>query len=710
MRIYSMTATFGKLVHETLTLEPGLNIIQASNEWGKSTWCAFLIDMLYGVETSARSTKTALADKERYAPWSGEPMSGSIALNWQGRDITIERRSRGRAVFGEFRAFETDTGLPVPELTAANCGQVLLGVERSVFARAGFLRLTDLPVTQDESLRRRLNALVTTGDESGTGDMLGQKLKDLKNRCRFNKTGLLPQTENQRAETARKLEQLRALQAQAQQIQSRQEELQEWTARLENHRNNLAWTQAQKTAQRVKDAQDAAQAAADRVQHLEQTCAQLPPLAQTEQRLHSLQKLQNRQSAMDMEARMLPQMPERPDTQAPFQGMSGQAAVQMAAQDAKLWEALAKGRGGLYWILLAVGIVAGAVLALALPALWFLGLLPPAVGALLLIGNLTGRRRKTRQMRELERKYGGAEVHRWQELANCYDSALARYQQARDAYEAARGEHDSQQAALRQEAEALTGGRLIGECQDAWTQIRDIWLAYEDAQREYRRALAHAQVLQEMAKDVKAPELPDTMTYSEAETNRLLSDGGYEQRQLQLKLGQCQGQMENLGQEAPLMWQLEQMDARIAALEDLYGALDIAQDALTQAKSALQRRFAPRIAQRAQTIFSALTDGRYDRLTLEQDFSLQVSARQEDTLRSVLWRSDGTVDQLYFVLRLAVAEELTPEAPLILDDALVRFDDDRLVAALKVLKAQAQSKQVLLFSCQSREKAIAPKV
>ena len=71
MTIYKMTATFGKLEHDTLTLEPGMNIIHAPNEWGKSTWCAFLMAMLYGLDTRSKTTKTALADKERYAPWSG---------------------------------------------------------------------------------------------------------------------------------------------------------------------------------------------------------------------------------------------------------------------------------------------------------------------------------------------------------------------------------------------------------------------------------------------------------------------------------------------------------------------------------------------------------------------------------------------------------------------------------------------------------------
>ena len=48
---------------------------------------------------------------------------------------------------------------------------------------------------------------------------------------------------------------------------------------------------------------------------------------------------------------------------------------------------------------------------------------------------------------------------------------------------------------------------------------------------------------------------------------------------------------------------------------------------------------------------------------------------------------------------------LTPEAPLILDDALVRFDDDRMQSAMEILKELSRKKQILLFSCQQRESA-----
>ena len=125
---------------------------------------------------------------------------------------------------------------------------------------------------------------------------------------------------------------------------------------------------------------------------------------------------------------------------------------------------------------------------------------------------------------------------------------------------------------------------------------------------------------------------------------------------------------------------------------------------LLQATQELQRRFAPRLSQRAQELFGRLTGDRYQRLSLRQDLSLEVSAEGENTLRGTLWRSDGTVDQLYLALRLAVAEELIPTAPLVLDDALVRFDDTRLATAVELLCRQAEQKQVILFTCQSREK------
>ena len=65
MKIKTMTASFGRLERATLTLDEGLNVIQAQNESGKSTWAGFLKAMLYGIDTRDRDKKGHLADKNR---------------------------------------------------------------------------------------------------------------------------------------------------------------------------------------------------------------------------------------------------------------------------------------------------------------------------------------------------------------------------------------------------------------------------------------------------------------------------------------------------------------------------------------------------------------------------------------------------------------------------------------------------------------------
>ncbi len=80
MIITAMTATFGRLENETLELKEGLNLLELPNESGKSTWCAFVRAMLYGLEGRKGGT---LSERNRYTPWSGAPMAGSMDALWQ---------------------------------------------------------------------------------------------------------------------------------------------------------------------------------------------------------------------------------------------------------------------------------------------------------------------------------------------------------------------------------------------------------------------------------------------------------------------------------------------------------------------------------------------------------------------------------------------------------------------------------------------------
>jgi hypothetical protein len=705
-----MTATFGKLEHETLTLTPGLNIIEAPNEWGKSTWCAFLVNMLYGIDTKARSGGSVLPDKERYAPWSGAAMSGRIDLNWNGRDITIERRTKGRLIFGEFQAYETETGLEIPELNSANCGQILLGVERSVFVRAGFLKLTDLPVTQDEALRRRLNNLVTTGDESGAGDKLAETLKKLKNACRYNKSGLLPQAESERDMLRTQLDDLYDLQKKAADTRAQQAALEDRIAALENHSVALKYAVSLENASRTEAALATLDQAQKTLSEKEAACADLPTKSEAEKIASKVQALQDTWLDLQTEVASLPQKPAEPTVSTHYSGIADVVAA-AEADFAKRNSLETKKKNGIIPVLLILAaLICGAggyVISRALthPLPLFAG--GAAAVILVIIAILTSALRGKKLRSELDalvKRHPGIAPDAWVSDAQKYAAAQATYQDALSKWQAANGAFESHRAAVECEIAEVTDGKGFKECLQSCKQILTAWDELEAARREAQTAETILQALQSSAQPAVKPTKPDDLTYSTEETDRLLADAHFTQRQLHLKLGQYLGQAETLGQESLLKARLDTLNRRIARLNDTYYALEMAQDALHDATTTLQRRFAPRIAKRAQELFGKLTGGRYQRLMLTEDFSINASAENEDTMRSAQWRSDGTVDQLYLALRLSVAEELTPEAPLVLDDALVRFDDKRLAVALEILRETAENKQVILFTCQGREK------
>ena len=703
MRIYKMTATFGKLEHETLTLEPGLNIITAPNEWGKSTWCAFLLAMLYGLDTRVKSTKTTLADKERYQPWSGSPMSGRIDLNWNGRDITIERVTRRRVPLGEFQAYETASGLPVEELNAANCGAQLLGVEQTVYRRAGFIRFSDLPVTQDEALRRRLNALVTTGDESGAADRLAAQLKDLRNKCRYNKSGLLPQAEAQLEQLEQKLTELESLDIQSKKLRERIEDVKTWLKQLYNHQQALAYEKQASDAVRVAQARDARLQAEETLNQMETRCASLPPRMETEEKVRELRAFRDQWNAIREEEREAPAQPQKPEMPNPFTGLTAEDARAMAREDAKQLTQLSGGK--LPLVLMAVGIVGllAAGVLVNLSAYAFAALAGVAGLASLFLGVRQYADGK-RQTAAIVEKYGTADWKRWTAPIAEYEQAVEDYSEDLKNYQEITSDLEVRLMVLRKRRDSLCGLQEPEEVLEFWQQAQRQWESCEQARREAVLARQHYEAFSSMVRPVEKPAFQDNLTQNEAETARLLAECAAEQQRLQNRLGQYQGRMEILGSPQELGLQRKRVADRIARLEETYEALTIALETLSQARSSLQRRFAPRITQRAQEILSALTENRYHSLTMGEDFSLQAGAGQEDVLHDAIWRSDGTVDQLYLSLRLAVAEELTPEAPLVLDDALVRFDDARMAQALKILRQMAENKQVICFTCQNREK------
>lgn len=711
MILCSMTATFGKLDGETLSFSPGLNLITAPNEWGKSTWCAFLLAMLYGIDTRQRARQGQLPDKERYKPWSGKPMEGSMEVLWQNRRITIQRQTKGRVPMGHFRAFETETGFPVPELTADRCGQVLLGVERSVYQRTGFLQGRDLTVSRDEALSHRLNRLVTTGDDSPSGPALASGLRELKNKCRYNQSGLLPQARRELEACRSQLQALQKLDVQAAGLEERLRALDRRKQALEVHLTALQRQADREKLAQVDQARDKERQAREELARAQAQCAGLPERAAAERNLAQWRSLQSALDALQLEQAMEQPAPQPPEAPAVLYGLDGeQARSQMRRRlDALTPPAGPSAAGKTAWAVWAGAALCGLLLLILLPGLWkLLGAALLAVGGAGLLRGFLLRRKKAaadaqaaRDMQKLLDDYQVAAPEELEPLLQAYQTRWAQYRRALEAFQSRTAALETRRKALQGKLAQLTDGGDTEAFLRTQTQALEAWDAWAAACRSAAQATGHRQAMEAVTAGLERDPLPDQLDLPEEESRRALEEVRQAWTQTRSQLDACRGRRAALGDRLRLEAQEEALADRVSRLELWYAALQAGLAALEQAQQDLQSRFAPKIAAEAREILSSLTLGRYDRLLLDRDLSLSAGAAGENTVRPGIWRSDGTVDQLYLALRLAVSRALLPGAPLVLDDALTRFDDRRLAAALELLRRE--DRQILLFTCQSRE-------
>ena len=234
MKIRKLTASFGKLEHESLSFHEGLNVIYAPNESGKSTWCAFIQAMLYGVDSTQRARAGYLPDKLRYAPWSGAPMEGTMELTADRCDITITRSSRAKnAPMREFSATYTGTNTPVEGLTESNAGEMLTGVNREVFRRTAFIGQGTVAVTGSPELEKRISSIVASGEEQTSYTEADERLRAWQRKRRFNRRGQLPEHEGRMDELQRRLEEMDSAFTEEQTLEGQLEQARQDCVRLE---------------------------------------------------------------------------------------------------------------------------------------------------------------------------------------------------------------------------------------------------------------------------------------------------------------------------------------------------------------------------------------------------------------------------------------------------------------------------------------------
>ena len=666
MQLLHANATYGKLDQARLDLQPGLNVICAPNEGGKSTWCRFLLAMFYGLNTRQRGD---LADKNRFQPWSGSLMQGKLELSVGDKELTLSRRTqRPDAPLGVFSCTYSGTDTPVPGLDAARCGETLLGVPQSVYQRCAFIPSGSLAIDADADLERRISALISTGDEKISFSQVESRLKKQLRQRKYNRSGSIPLLE---AEIAG----LRAAQQEAQTLTGQLENLQQQLsqAREDQARRRQARLQAAQEALREKERCLQALPDSSDLQRINQ---QLGAVRSLGDQVQQAQEVVSRQeSAIEDQLRELNRNPLHPMTKAQLEA---QLQIQPPAppQVAQLLISLALGLcgGGFLWYEIDRPQVLWLCLACAVTAL--------AAGNFL---RLLIRRIRLQQSRRWE-------LSRQEELRKLAESYLPALE-----------ELEAQRALLRQKQQILSDGdrRLRTQLSDLLSQVSR-WDDSVQSAGDIRRFVRETA----QNRDRLAQELHQAQTQL---LQAQMSDADDTVTHLQQQIAQVQGRLD-AGRDAQALGdQIARLEEELVRQQAEYDALRLSLDALQAANTTLQNRFSPELGRRAAEIFADMTGSTWSHILLDREFHLSAESGSDPTRRSVQLLSAGTADQLYLAVRLAICEMILPpeqNPPLILDDALLTFDDARLSTTLDYLTRLGAQRQILLFTCQGREAAL----
>ncbi len=761
-------AGFGVLQGRSFTFEPGLNIVYGPNEAGKSTLQFLIYALLYGLKKE--KTATLREEAERYRPWQRpEPFGGSMEFSVSGRDYLVQRDFTAGSVrlfdaltgadaaerFGldpknqELLFAQELLGLsPLAFRNLTYVGQLANRCERE-FAQELAGRLANLSTAGEEeiSLPKALAALKCAKQELGTLQPSGKPLGRLVRRAaeirkaQKEQQARLSQLWQEQKEQAALTEELRALEKKYQAALSRRQTVQ---ARL------LAQLQKEIAAVEERLSETAGADFPSQLSGEGSALSERQRLFAEElkQKQAALEKLQLQQAAL--EADIVGQQAVRREVsdalgREPLQAQQALLArreeLKRLRVELELQRAETKPQTGKipFFSLAAAGLSLAAALLFAQP-LFFLPFGVSLLASLLLLGR---RRRRALQSRRQQaalsaRKEELTARERTLEkeearLAEALGSAgLAGWQEAGEQLAQKQGKLNSQAQQLTSLAGAL--GELAGQLEDVNARIRKLFVQakasswdefwQQCALRQDRERLRQERVRLEGKRELllagesaealearlpQSKEEPGQCSQEElARISGLLADIELERAEKRNLLSNIQGRLAGAQLEAPavLAVSLEEVQEQIAALTLRREALEHAENVLSQCAERLHRKFSPQLNGLVSRIFTELTDGSYQKVLADDDLKLAVLTPAGSLVEAEVL-SAGTLDQLYFALRLALSQLVSEKVrlPFLLDDTLVQADGRRAGLGWKCLRKLAATNQIIYFTCHKAEPA-----
>lgn len=700
---------FGKLKNTVVDCFDGINLLEAPNESGKTTLAAFVKFVFYGF-AGVKVHSVIGNEKKLFTPWDGDMCSGAVIVSCDGVDFRVERTFFAT---GKEQIYVTDRATGKQHFHGEVPGEVFFGVSEEVFSRTLFFRQLTLPAEKDETLAEQLKNIAISASEQVNSEKALDRLKTAKNELRSRTgNGILPKAERIRnqlesditeaMECAREIEGVFSDESNAKRIS---EDADKKLKALFSERRGIEKYDA---FCRLNTLRSLAQAEREAKKEFEDASRGFGSGDE-----NAMSRLFAVNSDYNAEKKQCDSAKEALE-QAASELRQAQEEMPFDENDARDAEARIKGAkktARFFVILSAVLFFAGAAVkfgfdngfglvlmgltavTLACAAVFFAK--PSGIAKELGVESasqletaLQSFSQNSIRLEQCQKRHG--------ELEARYVGSCARLAELKESLDRGIGEFIAVSDELgydEQLSDILKRSARNGELKAHWISSKE---ALEKAMEGVDIAALSAEA--EGASTPKRDKTRVDQDISFYTQQKRIND------EKALSLSTRRASLEaRYGDPAVLVGKKNSALALINEGELRYSALETAMKYITESCDYMKQQVAPRISARADEYFSVATNGKYCDFEVDTKLSMSFGS---DFRRSCDYLSAGTRDTAYLCLRLALADMLFGgnSVPMVLDDAFVRIDSERLVAMMSAVASAAERHQIFIFTHGNRER------
>jgi DNA repair exonuclease SbcCD ATPase subunit len=672
---------FGRFHDKEIELKPGINLIYGDNEAGKSTIHAFIKGMLFGIERlRGRGSSSKVDTYARYLPWDYPgAYSGNLDIRIGDKDYRLQRSFHANDK--SFNITDLATGREV-KLADGVISELVPGLTESIFKNT--ISIEQLKAQTDAELAAEVRNYITNLSITKSKEIDVNKALSLLNEKRRT---------------------LEAADCQSE-LQSLQDEIEAGLVNEERmDQLSIKLKELLGLEQKLKDRKEAESSSvnSEETERMEQ----LPAILEN---YKSYQEISGQLQLVKQKYRLLQeQIASVEKKQIPEEGLKKdvRAAEQLKAKELELItqeQELNKQKDGLkkaavkgmLFTLLPFFTASFVVMLLAnsIPKGDSIYLLLFSAGmvsySLLTRHNMVKQKKIIQRLTELNNQL--------QKVQAELDALLMKYQVS------------SIEAFSQKQAEAL---KSFYELENMKEQLKGAF--QREKELEDNRDMLYETIMKYMQYFIREDELSElsvrrlqeVIRQKKQATSGILAELTTQSSDCKLRIEKLKWEMSGLeGNEEQLLKNRESYDKLMqgqkeAAVE--WEAVKLELNTIQELSADIHDSFGQQLNKAVSEVISEFTGGRYNELKIDERLEVKVGWKGSFIPLDKL--SAGTIDQVYFSLRLAVADLLLgkEEIPLLLDDSFALYDESRVKAAITRI---AGRKQIILFTCHRREETL----